>query len=244
MSLQGKVAIVTGSARGIGASIATTLAKEGANVVINYVSPSSKARAEEVGKTVRSAGSEALVVQADLASLEALDLLVKKTVERFGKIDILVNNGGVAEVQPIGTIIPEAYQRIFDINVRATIFLSQAAVGHMSDGGRIINISSIAAQQANPGIAVYSASKAAIESITRVMAVELRDKGVRVTAVNPGPVLTDAFYSIPSESQDHFTKSFPVGEPEDIADVVVFLAGPKSRWINGGTINTNNAAVF
>lgn len=246
MSLQGKVAIVTGSARarGIGAATAIALAKEGADIVINYVSPASKVHAESVAKAVQSAGSQALVVQADLASLEALDLLVKKTVERFGKIDILVNNAGVAGFGAIGQITPEHYQNIFDVNVRAIIFLSQAAVAHMGDGGRIINVSSVVARSAFPASTVYSASKAAVESISRVMGVELRDKGIRVTAVNPGPVLTDMFTSLPKEVQESLDPKTPIGKPEDIADVITFLAGPKSHWVNGGTINTNNAVAF
>ncbi|KIM19639.1 hypothetical protein M408DRAFT_31050 [Serendipita vermifera MAFF 305830] len=244
MSLQGKTAIVTGSARGIGASVAIALAKEGANVVVNYVSPSSQAHAENVVKTIQSTGSRGLVVQADLASTEALELLVKRTVERFGKIDILVNNGGVIELQGVGSITLESYQKIFDINVRAVIFLSQAAVAHMGDGGRTINVSSTAARQGTPLGTVYSASKAAVESITRVMAVELRDKGIRVTSINPGPVTTDMFTSLPEEAQEHVKTIQPVARPEDIADLVKFLASPKSRWVNGGTINANNAVVF
>ncbi|KIM19654.1 hypothetical protein M408DRAFT_330866 [Serendipita vermifera MAFF 305830] len=244
MSLQNKVAIVTGSARGIGASAALALAKEGANVVINYVSPSSKTHAEALAKSIQGVDAQALIVQADLASLEALDLLVKKTVERFGKIDILVNNGGVVDFQEVGAITPESYQKIFDINVRAIIFLSQAAVAHMEEGGRIINVSSTAARQGNPSSTVYAASKAAVESISRVMAVELRDKGIRVTSINPGPVTTDMFLTLPEETQDYFKTTQPVAKPEDIADIIVFLAGPKSRWVNGGTINSNNAVVF
>jgi 3-oxoacyl-[acyl-carrier protein] reductase len=244
MSLQGKVAIVTGSARGIGATVAVSLAQAGADIVINYVSSSSKIHAEAVAKAVQSAGSQALVVQADLASLEALDSLVKKTVERFGKIDILVNNGGVVEFQPIGTITPETYQKIFDINVRAIVFLSQAVVSHMGEGGRIINVSSAVSTTGFPGSTVYSASKAAVEGITRVMAVELRDKGIRVTAINPGPVKTDMFLSNPKEQQDKITATYPTANPEDIADIITFLASPKSRWVNGGTVNANNAAAF
>ncbi|KIM31325.1 hypothetical protein M408DRAFT_64775 [Serendipita vermifera MAFF 305830] len=244
MSLQGKVAIVTGSARGIGAATAIALAKDGADVVINYVSPSSKVHAESVAKAVQSAGSEALVVQADLASLEALDLLVKKTVERFGKIDILVNNAGAGDGQAVGRITLENYQKIFDINVRAVIFLSQAAVAHMGDGGRIINISTAIARGGFPGTTVYSASKAAVESISRVMAVELRDRGIRVNSINPGPVSTDMFAKIPEEARETIKKTTPVASPEDIADVIAFLASSKSRWVNGGTINTNNAVAF
>ncbi|KIM24483.1 hypothetical protein M408DRAFT_75810 [Serendipita vermifera MAFF 305830] len=244
MSLQGKVAIVTGSSRGIGAATAIALANEGAHVVINYAASSSKDKAENIAKTVRGTGSQALVVQADISSFEEIDLLVKKTVEHFGRIDILVNNTGVIDYQTVGTITPESYQRIFDINTRAPIFLSQAAVAHMGDGGRIINVSGTPARLAYSSFTVYSASKAALESITRVMAVELRDRGIRVTAVNPGPTITDAFEAQTEERKTYLKATQPVGNPEDIADVIVFLAGPKSRWVNGGTVNTNNAVVF
>ncbi|KIM26287.1 hypothetical protein M408DRAFT_313669 [Serendipita vermifera MAFF 305830] len=243
MSLQGKVAIVTGSARGLGAATAVALAKEGANVVINYVSPSSNIHAEGVAKVVQNS-SEALVVQADLASIDSLNTLVKKTIERFGKIDILVRIRGYFYLEAVGSITTESYQKTFDVNVRAVIFLSQAVVAHMGDGGRIINVSSTTARQGNPGSLAYSASKAAVEAITRVMAVELRDKGIRVTSVNPGPMSTEMFANLSEETQELVKSAYPVAEPEYIADIIVFLAGPKSRWVNGGTINANNAVVF
>ncbi|KAG8818993.1 hypothetical protein FRC17_010637 [Serendipita sp. 399] len=243
-SLQGKVAIVTGSARGIGATIAIELAHQGANVVINYVSPSSKTRAEEVAKSAEAFGSKALVVQADLANLEDLDNLVKQTVATFGRIDILVNNGGVVDFAPIGDITVESYQKIFDINVRAIIFLSQAAVAHMGEGGRIINISSIASRLGSPASTVYSASKAAVEGITRVMGIELRDKLIRVNAVGPGPVVTDMFTTLSKEEQEQWRSKFPVAEPSDIADSVLFLASSASRWITGTTLATNNGVIL
>jgi 3-oxoacyl-[acyl-carrier protein] reductase len=114
----------------------------------------------------------------------------------------------------------------------------------MGEGGRIINVSSTAARQGNPGSVVYAASKAAVESITRVMAVELRDRGIRVTSINPGPVTTDMFHSLSEDVQEYFRSSQPVAKPDDISDVIVFLAGPKSRWVNGGTINTNNGVIL
>jgi 3-oxoacyl-[acyl-carrier protein] reductase len=114
----------------------------------------------------------------------------------------------------------------------------------MGDGGRIINVSSTAARQGNPGATVYSATKAAVESITRVMGVELRDKGIRVNAVNPGPVETDMFFDMPNETQDYFKSTQPVAKADDIADVITFLAGPNSRWINATTVGTNNGVIL
>ncbi|KAG8813807.1 hypothetical protein FRC17_001413 [Serendipita sp. 399] len=243
-ALQGKVAIVTGSSRGIGAAIAVSLAQEGANVVVNYVSPSSKARAEEVAKTIERFGSKALVVQADVANLDDLDNLVKQTVDAFGKIDILVNNSGVIELAAIGEITPESYCSMFNINVRAIIFLSQAAVPHMGKGGRIINVSSTLARMGYPTSIVYSASKGAVESLTRVMGIELRDKEIRVNSVAPGPTTTDMFYQNSEEQREAIKAHFPVGEPSDIADAVVFLASPASRWVTGTTLSVNNGMVL
>ncbi|KAG8849390.1 hypothetical protein FRB91_010002 [Serendipita sp. 411] len=242
--LQDKVAIVTGSARGIGASVAVELARNGASVVINYVSPSSKTRAEEVAKTVEGLGSKALVVQADLAKVQDLENLVNETVAAFGKIDILVNNGGVGNFAPIGNISLESYQKVFDINVRAIIFLSQAVVAHMDKEGRIINVSSVAARLGSPGTTVYAGSKAAVEGITRVMGIELRDKGIRVNAVAPGPVTTDMFTTLDKETQEHFRSKFPVGEASDIANSVLFLASSASGWITSTTLNTNNGVIL
>jgi 3-oxoacyl-[acyl-carrier protein] reductase len=114
----------------------------------------------------------------------------------------------------------------------------------MGDGGRIINVSSTAARQGNPGSLVYAASKSAVEGITRVMAVELRDRGIRVNSINPGPVTTDMFHALSEDVQEYFRSSHPVAKPDDISDVVVFLASPKSRWVNGGTISTNNGVIL
>ncbi|KAG8820530.1 hypothetical protein FRB91_000547 [Serendipita sp. 411] len=243
-SLQGKVALVTGSSRGIGAAIAISLAREGANVVVNYVSPTSKSRAEEVAKTIEGFGSKALVVQADLAKLEDLENLVKEAVATFGRIDILVNNSGISQLAKIGDITPESYSQIFDINVRAIIFLSQAVVAHMPNGGRIINVSSTLARMGYPTSAVYSASKGAVESLTRVMGIELRDKEIRVNSVAPGPITTDMFNQNDEQTREAIKAHFPVGEPADIADAVAFLASPASRWVTGTTISTNNGMVL
>ncbi|KIM30436.1 hypothetical protein M408DRAFT_328034 [Serendipita vermifera MAFF 305830] len=242
MSLEGKIAIVTGAARGIGAAVAVALGKQGASVVLNYVSPSSKARTEELAASIGKA--KTLVVQADVGKLEDIDRLVKETVDRFGKIDILMNNGGVLDDQNIGQITDEVYQKTFNVNVRAVIFLSQAVVPYMGDGGRIINVSSISARLAFPGDTVYSASKVAVEAITRVMGMELRPKGIRVTAINPGPVSTSMFLDLPKEKREAIAAAFPVAAPEDIADVVTFLASPQSRWVNAVVVGTNNGAVL
>ncbi|KAG8752965.1 hypothetical protein FRC14_006542 [Serendipita sp. 396] len=245
-SLQGKVAIVTGSSRGIGAAIAIALARQGANIVVNHVSPKSKARAEEVAKAVEELGPKALVVQADLSQLPDLESLVKQAVAAFGKVDILVNNGGVTQFAHIGEITPLSYQQVFDVNVRATIFLSQAVVPHMGKGGRIINVSSTAARQGIPTSAVYAASKGAVESLTRVMGIELRDKEIRVNAVAPGPVMTDMYHSVSEEerAKKRAGAYVPVAEPSDIADAVAFLASPASRWVTGFTLSVNNGVVL
>ncbi|KAG9053603.1 hypothetical protein FS842_007720, partial [Serendipita sp. 407] len=176
--------------------------------------------------------------------LEDLENLVKEAVATFGRIDILVNNSGISQLAKIGDITPESYSQIFDINVRAIIFLSQAVVAHMPNGGRIINVSSTLARMGYPTSAVYSASKGAVESLTRVMGIELRDKEIRVNSVAPGPVTTDMFNQNDEQTREAIKAHFPVGEPADIADAVAFLASPASRWVTGTTISTNNGIVL
>ncbi|CAG7850541.1 Uncharacterized oxidoreductase MexAM1_META1p0182; AltName: Full=ORFC [Serendipita indica DSM 11827] len=242
MSLSGKVALVTGSARGIGAAIAVALAQQGAHVVINHVSSSSLSRAQEVARSIENlgTGSRTLIVQADLASLDELNNLVKQTVDHFGRIDILVNNGAVAELAPLEEVTVDHYQRMYDVNVRAVIFLTKAVVAHMKEGGNIINISSVSARIGEAGTTVYASTKAAVESVTRVLGIELRDRNIKVNAVSPGPVVTDTFKGLPEEAKASIRNSRPVAEPSDIADVVVFLASPASRWITGSTLSASN----
>ncbi|KAK9319026.1 putative oxidoreductase [Lipomyces orientalis] len=254
MSLSGKVAIVTGAARGIGASIALKLAQEGAKVAITYATSSSTPRAAALVSRLSELGTSGIAIQADLADDTAPSQIVAKTLSGFGvdRIDILVNNAGVADVRPVEEVTRDVYDNVFAINTRAVFFMTQAVLPYISKGGRIIHVSSTNARTGMPGTAVYSASKVALEAFTRVMAAEFGPKyGVTVSAVNPGPVATDMYLSAPDtlrESMDELVKNVPaggrMGTPEDIADIVNFLASESSRWVSGNVVTANGGMVM
>ncbi|KAK9310938.1 putative oxidoreductase [Lipomyces starkeyi] len=254
MSLSGKVAIVTGAARGIGASIALRLAQEGAKVAITYATSSSTPKAAALVSLLSELGTSGIAIQADLAGDTAPSQIVAKTLSGFGvdHIDILVNNAGVADVHPVEEVNRDMYDHVFAINTRAVFFMTQAVLPYISRGGRIIHVSSTNARTGMPGTAVYSASKVALEAFTRVMAAEFGPKyGVTVSAVNPGPVATDMYLSAPDtlrESMDELVKNVPaggrMGTPEDIADIVSFLASENSRWVSGNVVTANGGMVM
>ncbi|KEZ44043.1 putative oxidoreductase [Scedosporium apiospermum] len=254
MSLTGKVAIVTGAARGIGAGIALRLAQEGARVAITYATPSSGPKAVALVSRISELGSSAIAILADLANATAPGEIVGKTLSGFGvdHIDILVNNAGVADVHPVEEVTRDMYDHVFDINTRPVFFMTQAVLPNISKGGRIIHVSSTNARTGMPGTAVYAASKVAVEAFTRVMAAEFGPKyGVTVTAVNPGPVATDMYLSAPDSLRDamhEMVKNVPaggrMGTPEDIADIVAFLASEKSRWVSGNVVTANGGMVM
>ncbi|KAJ8098122.1 putative oxidoreductase [Lipomyces tetrasporus] len=254
MSLSGKVAIVTGAARGIGASIALKLAQEGAKVAITYATSSSTPKAAALVSRLSELGTSGIAIQADLADDTAPNQIVAKTLSGFGvdHIDILVNNAGVADVHPVEEVTRDMYDNVFAINTRAVFFMTQAVLPYISKGGRIIHVSSTNARTGMPGTAVYSASKVALEAFTRVMAAEFGPKyGVTVSAVNPGPVATDMYLSAPDtlrETMDELVKNVPaggrMGTPEDIADIVSFLASENSRWVSGNVVTANGGMVM
>ena len=234
--LEGKVALVTGSSRGIGAAIAGRLAEDGASVVVNYVK--ARREAEAVAERVRSAGVRALVAQADIGDPTQARRLVEDAVEAMGRLDIIVNNAVMIDLEPMGAIDPARVRAQFATNVDGVIATVQAALAHLpSDGGRVINVSSLIASHALPGATVYAATKGALDAMTRVWARELGPKGVTVNAVAPGPVETDAMRT----NTDDVTRAVFVqrtalgrlGVPHDIADVVAFLASADARWVTG-----------
>ena len=234
--LEGKVALVTGASRGIGAAIARRLAMGGAKVVVNY-HRSAEAAAQVVAR-IEAAGGQALAVQADLADLVQIRNLFAVTMERFGRLDILVNNAGVARFQPLEAIDVADYESQFAVNVRGVLFETQETARLMGkEGGRIINISSGAATAAPPSTSVYSATKAAVETLTRVYAAELGPRHITVNAVSPGLVQTDMLESvIPAEILQTMIASTPLrrlGTPEEIADAVAFLASEEACFITG-----------
>jgi 3-oxoacyl-[acyl-carrier protein] reductase len=234
--LEGKVALVTGSSRGIGAAIAERLAANGANVVVNYVK--AQREAEAVAERVRAAGVRALVVKADIGDPMQATRLVEDTVKQMGRLDIVVNNAVMIALEPMGAIDPARVRAQFATNVDGVIATVQAALAHLpSDGGRVINVSSLIASHALPGATVYAATKGALDAMTRVWARELGPKGVTVNAVAPGPVETDALRTNADDAtRAVFVQRTPLGRigmPDDIADVVAFLASADARWVTG-----------
>jgi len=239
--LTSQVAVVTGASRGIGAAIAKRLAADGARVVVNYCR--TEQAALEVVSAIQALGSEAIAVKADIADHTQIQRLFLTTLEHFGRLDILVNNAGVFEMRPIEQIDAAHYAATFDVNVRGVLFACQEAARHFgSEGGRIINLSSVAARLAMPAGSVHVASKAAVEAITRCLAVELGARGITVNAVAPGATETDIAKWQPPELREQIINATAlgrIGKPEDIADVIAFLASDQARWITGKTIGVD-----
>ncbi len=235
--LSGKVAVVTGASKGIGAGIAKALAAEGAAVVVNYAS--SKAGADAVVEAITQAGGKAVAVQGDVSKSAQADAVIDAAVKTFGRLDILVNNSGVYGFAPVEEITEEQYRWMFDVNVLGVLLTSKAASKHIGEGGSIINISSVVTSVLMPQSAVYSGSKGAVDAITGVLANELAPRKIRVNAINPGYVETEGTHSAGiagSEAEAGFIADTPLGragKPDDIADIAVFLASDDSRWLTG-----------
>ena len=243
-NLSGKVALVTGASKGIGASIAEHLAAAGASVVVNY--SSSKAGADTVVERIKKAGGQAVAVGADVSKLEAIETLVEATVKAFGKIDILVNNAGIYNFAPLSSITAEIFHKQFDTNVLGLLLLTQAAVPHFpASGGSIVNISSVVAKNPAPMASVYSATKGAVDAITIALAKELGPKNIRVNSINPGMTETEGTHSagfIGSEFQTKLVADTPlgrVGQPADIGKVVAFYASDDAAWITGEALQVS-----
>lgn len=245
--LDGKVAVVTGASKGIGAAIARKLAQEGAAIVVNYAS--SKAGADAVVKDITSAGGRAIAVQGDVSKAAEAQHLFDEAVRQFGRLDILVNNSGVYEFAPIEQVTEEHYRRVFDINVLGLLFTTQAAAKHLGEGGSIINISSAVTTVLSPATAVYTGTKGAVNAITGVLANELAPRRIRVNAVSPGYVMTEGTQTAGitgSEMEAGIVAQTPLGRagrPDDIAGVVAFLASDDARWITGETIAASGGIV-
>ena len=239
--LSGKVAVVTGASKGIGAAIAKHLAAEGAAVVVNY--SSSKVAANNVVAEIAKGGGKAIAVQADMSRKPDIEALVAETKRAFGTIDILVNNAGVYEFAPLENITEEHFHKQFSLNVLGLILATQAAVKLFGPaGGRIINISSIVSTMGVPQAAVYSGTKGAVDAITRSLAKELGPRKIRVNAINPGMVETEGVHAagiVGSDMQKGVEAQTPlgrIGQPQDIATAAVFLASSDSSWMTGETL--------
>lgn len=243
--LSGKVAIVTGASRGIGREIAERLAENGAKVVVNYAS--SPAKAEEVVSAIKQSGGEARAIQADIRQVAAIERLFGETIEAYGGIDILVNNAGIMTTKPVAAMTEEDFDQQFAINVKGTYFAIQQAFHHMNSGGRIINFSTSVVGQMFPAYSVYAGTKGAVEQFTRQLAKEFGPKGITINAVAPGPINTELFTIGKSEEQiagiANMNAFGRLGEPDDVAGAVLFLAGEESKWITGQTIRVNGGFV-
>ena len=239
--LTGKVAVVTGASKGIGAGIAKELAAQGASVVVNYAS--SKEGAEKVVAEITKAGGKAIAVGGSVAKAAEIAQLFAETKKAYGKVDVLVNNAGVYAFAGLEEITEEEVDRMFDTNVKGLLLATKAGVALFPpEGGSVINIGSVASEQTPPTSAVYSGTKGAVDVITRVFAKELGPKKIRVNSVNPGPVATEGFKSAGIEGSD-FEKGMiqgtplgRLGQPDDIATVVAFLASDDARWVTGSLL--------
>jgi 3-oxoacyl-[acyl-carrier protein] reductase len=240
-NLQGKVALVTGASKGIGAGIARELASRGAAVAVNYAG--SKAAAEKLVAEIKAAGGKALAFQADLSNTDSVGPFVEKVARDLGPIDILVNNAGVYEFSPIEAVTPDHFHKHFNLNVLGLLLTTQAALKHFnSKGGSIINIGSIVGRMAFPNASVYSATKGAVDSVTVSLSKELGPRGIRVNALNPGMIITEGTEAVGIAGSDFEKQAVAgtplgrVGRPEDVATTAAFLASDDSGWLTGQTI--------
>jgi 3-oxoacyl-[acyl-carrier protein] reductase len=235
--LKGKVALVTGASKGIGAAIAKSLAAEGASVIVNYAS--SKAGADAVVAEIQKAGGKAVAVGGNVAKAEEAQALADAAVKHFGRLDILVNNSGVYEFAPLEDINEEHFNKQFNVNVLGLLLTTKAAAKHLGEGASIINIGSLVSRITPPGSAVYTATKGAVDAITGVLSLELGPRKIRVNALNPGMVETEGTHTagfIGSDFHAHATAQTPlgrIGQPNDIASIAVFLASDDSYWLTG-----------
>jgi 3-oxoacyl-[acyl-carrier protein] reductase len=239
--LKGKVAVVTGASKGIGAAIAKQLAADGAQVVVNYAS--SREGAEKVVSDITQGGGKAVAIGGSVTNEADVEKLFKETTRIFGKVDILVNNAGIYSSAPLEQVTVEDYKRQYDTNVLGLLLATKAALPHFrADGGSVVNISSIVSTLAPPASSVYSSTKGAVDTITKSLAKELGPRKIRVNAVNPGFVITEGTKSAGIAGSDFETQAVAqtplgrAGQPEDIAPPVSFLASDDARWITGETI--------
>jgi 3-oxoacyl-[acyl-carrier protein] reductase len=243
-NLEGKIALITGGSRGIGAAIAKRLAADGANVAITYTKGADAAAS--VVKEIERAGRKAIAIQADAADAEAVRAAVEKTVTTFGQLDILVNNAGTAVPKRFEETTLEELDRLMDINVRGVFVATQAALKHMKSGGRIISIGSAVGERAlTPGLVPYSATKGAVKMFTQGLSREVASRGITVNNVQPGPIDTDTNpatgeWAVPQKA---FTALGRYGHVDEVAALVAFVAGPESSYMTGANLNVDGGMI-
>lgn len=248
MELKEKVAIVTGASKGIGAGIAKEIAKAGANVVVNYVS--SEKDANKVVDSIQMLGGSAIAVQGNVSDADDVKNIFKKVFEEFGRIDILVNNAGIYRFNPIDKVTQEEFHTQFDTNVMGSILTIQEAVKYFKNGGSIINIGSMATRNFDAGTVIYTATKGAIDVITKVLAKELGNRNIRVNTILPGLTETEGAHSVGifnNDLGDKIIKNIALGrlgQPNDIGKVAVFLASENSYWITGENISVSGGYIM
>ena len=235
--LTGKVAVVTGASKGIGAAIAKSLAAEGASVVVNYAS--SKEGADKVVKAITAAGGKAVAVGGDVSKAAEAQGIIDAAIKNYGKLDILVNNSGVYEFSPIESFTEKQFHKMYDVNVLGLLLTTKAAVPPLGEGSRIINIGSVVSSLTPPDSALYTGTKGAVDAITGVLAKELGARKIRVNAVNPGLVATEGVESagfLESDFEKGTVAQTPlgrIGQVDDIASVATFLASDDAKWVTG-----------
>jgi len=243
--LAGKVAIVTGSSKGIGAGIAERLAADGAKIVVNYTRDASHADAVVAG--IVASGGQALAVRADVANEGEPKALVDATLEAFGRLDILVNNAGIYDIDSLDTLTAESIDRHFSVNVRGLLLMTQAAARVLPQGGVIVNVSSGVAKSPNPMAHVYCATKGAVDVLTRSLGMELGARQIRVVGVAPGFTETEGNSHLPRDLIQPFIAKTPLGRaglPKDIAAAVSFAVSDDAAWVTGSTIDVAGGLVF
>ena len=242
LDFSGKTAIVTGGGQGLGAAMCEAFARAGANVVINYFNDPEGANLARAEETRAAIGSNAVVLEADVRNVEQIDAMIDKTIEHFGSLDILVNNAGILRDKTMKKMTSGEWQAVIDTNLTGVFNTCHAVAERLADGGRIVNLASIAAFVGFFGQSNYAAAKAGVVGVTKVLSREMAKREITVNAVAPGVILTEMGKSIPEEVRDEMFKQIPLarfGLPEEIANVVLFLASDMASYVTGHTVHVN-----